>query len=52
MKPAIRLQALVRIPRRGDDHKLWITDYPTALPELVLADQTSAEGQTSKGTTH
>jgi hypothetical protein len=52
VKPVSRLPATARIPHVGDERKLWITDYPTALPELILADRTSAEGQTGKGTAH
>jgi hypothetical protein len=46
-----RLPALVRIPHAGDDHRLWITDYPTALPDPTLANR-GAEGKTCKGTAH
>jgi hypothetical protein len=41
-----------RIPHRGDAHRLWITDYPTVLPGLRLANRGEAERKTSKGRAH
>lgn len=43
---------LIRIPHRGDDHRLWITDYPTALPDPEIADSGGADGETHKGRAH
>jgi hypothetical protein len=45
MKPPIRLLTPTRIPRTGDEQKLWITDYATALPEPAFTHQTSAESE-------
>jgi hypothetical protein len=45
LKPPVRLPALTRIPRRGDEQKLWITDYSTALPEPAFTHQTSTESE-------
>jgi hypothetical protein len=41
-----------RIPHAGDERELWITDYPTALPDLVRPNETDPESQTSKGSAH
>jgi hypothetical protein len=48
VKPVIRPSAPARIPHVGDEHKLWITDYPTALPELSCTHRTSAERKTEQ----
>jgi hypothetical protein len=42
----------MRIPQHGDAHRLWITDYPTALPDTEIADRGDTESETSKGRAH
>jgi hypothetical protein len=52
VNPSVCLPAPTRIPRAGDERELWITDYPTALPDTNFADCHRAGGEANKGTAH